>query len=342
MAYTTINKPTDYFNTKLYTGDGTDGREITGVGFQPDWCWFKARSTAYENQVYDVVRGATKRLVTNDTTAEGTQTNGLQSFDSDGFTVGNGNGTNVNAVTYASWNWLANGTGVSNTDGSITSTVSANTTSGFSIGTYTGNVTAGSTVGHGLGNVPKVVITKSTSHTSNWAFYHYSNGAGNRLVLNATDASSSNNGYWNSTDPSSSVFTLGDEGNDTNGSGKDYVFYAFAEKPGFSKFGSYTGNGSTDGTFIYTGFKPAMVIFKPTSTTGNWFILDNKRNTINPLTLSLFTNLSDAETGTYTSDFLSNGIKIRLSGNPNSSGVSYIYMAFAEEPLVGDNPATAR
>src|SRR5210317_849641 len=179
-----INKPTDYFNTLLHTGDGTDGRAITGVGFQPDWCWFKARNTAYENQVYDVVRGATKRLVTNDTTAEGTQANGLQSFDSDGFTVGNANGTNVNAVTYASWNWLASNTTASNTDGSITSTVSANTTSGFSIVSYTGNGTAGATIGHSLGSVPKMIIVKSRSDVGVWAVYNENIGNSNGLFLN--------------------------------------------------------------------------------------------------------------------------------------------------------------
>src|SRR6056300_965078 len=184
-----INKPTDYFNTLLHTGDGTDGRAITGVGFQPDWCWFKARNTAYENQVYDVVRGATKRLVTNDTTAEGTQANGLQSFDSDGFTVGNANGTNVNAVTYASWNWLASNTTASNTDGSITSTVSANTTSGFSIVSYTGTG-ANATVGHGLSSAPKVVITKNRDGTGNWEVYHgsISGMSGGFIELNQTTA----------------------------------------------------------------------------------------------------------------------------------------------------------
>jgi len=349
MAYTTINKPSDYFNTVLYTQNAT-ARSITGVGHQPDMVWFKDRGASdRDHRILDSVRGVGKLLKVNGSGAENTQADTLTSFDSDGFSLGvdsslyglNGDNGNNNV----SWNWKANGTGVSNTDGSITSTVSANTTSGFSIGTYTGNVTAGSTVGHGLGNVPKVVITKSTSHTSNWAFYHYSNGAGNRLVLNATDASSSNNGYWNSTDPSSSVFTLGDEGNDTNGSGKDYVFYAFAEKPGFSKFGSYTGNGSTDGTFVYTGFKPAFVMVKLTSGADDWQILDNKRNTFNIMNEYLRPNSSGSTTTNDVVDFLSNGFKLRTSaGSWNPSGGSFIYMAFAESPLVGTNniPATAR
>jgi hypothetical protein len=346
MAYTTIKKPSDYFNTKLYTGDGTDGREITGVGFQPDWCWFKARSTAYENQVYDVVRGATKRLVTNDTTAEGTQTNGLQSFDSDGFTVGNGNGTNVNAVTYASWNWLANGTGVSNTDGSITSTVSANTTSGFSIVTWTGNATASQSVGHGLNAVPKVILTKNTdSGTQPWKCYFSEVGNADYLQLNTTDVPTTS-GVWDNTTPSSSLIYIS---NDTgiNGSGNTIVAYCFAEKQGFSKFGSYIGNGnSSNGTFVYLGFKPAFIIFKMIDN-NDWYVFDNKRDgNYNPEgNKYLFPNSSIAE-GTATTkkmDFLSNGFKLYTAdGSQNQNGTTYIYMAFAEEPLVGDNPCTAR
>jgi len=347
MAYTTINKPTDYFNTKLYTGDGTDGREITGVGFQPDWCWFKARSTAYENQVYDVVRGATKRLVTNDTTAEGTQTNGLQSFDSDGFTVGNGNGTNVNAVTYASWNWLANGTGVSNTDGSITSTVSANTTSGFSIVSYTGNNTQGVTVGHGLGVAPKMIIFKSRNGTENWITYHDGIGNTKAIFLNLTNAeATASSNFWNNTSPTSSVFTLGDNSNH-NDTSADMIAYCFADVKGFSKFGSYTGNGNADGTFVYTGFKPSFVLVKRTDTTGyEWSIWDNKRDPFNLADTTLRPNSAATEStigSFYQIDMLSQGYKFRTSnGDVNDSGGTYIYMAFAEEPLVGDNPATAR
>jgi hypothetical protein len=346
MAYTTINKPTDYFNTKLYTGDGTDGREITGVGFQPDWCWFKARSTAYENQVYDVVRGATKRLVTNDTTAEGTQTNGLQSFDSDGFTVGNGNGTNVNAVTYASWNWLAGGTASSNTDGSITSTVSANTTSGFSIVSYTGNGTAGATVGHGLGSIPQVVITKERNGTAWWGGYFASLGNTKSIYLNQTNAADTSVQFWNNTSPTSSVFTVGNNSISNRAvGGSTYIAYCFAEKKGFSKFGSYTGNGNADGTFVYTGFKPAFVLVKLSSGADDWQILDNKRNTFNVMNEYLLPNSSSITITNNVVDFLSNGFKLRTSaGSWNPSGGTFIYMAFAESPLVGTNniPATAR
>jgi len=347
MAYTTINKSGDYFNTKLYAGNnGTNA--ITGVGFQPDFNWIKDRTSTGEHLLVDVIRGM-NNLRSNSTTAE--SANGSihqQSLDSDGFTVaGSAGNSNASGRNYASWNWKANGAGSANTDGDITSTVSANTTSGFSVGTYTGNLTAGATVGHGLGTAPKVVIVKSTSNAHNWAFYHYSNGAGNRLILNGTDASSSNNGYWNSTDPSSSVFTLGDEGNDTNGSGKNYVFYAFADVTGYSKFGSYVGNGSNDGTFVYTGFKPAFLMIKNTGTTENWNIWDNKRDTYNAVESRLYPNTNDAESTSDSNDFdfLSNGFKIRNNGgNQGASGNTYIYMAFAEAPLVGSNnvPATAR
>jgi hypothetical protein len=346
MAYTTINKPTDYFNTKLYTGDGTDGREITGVGFQPDWCWFKARSTAYENQVYDVVRGATKRLVTNDTTAEGTQTNGLQSFDSDGFTVGNGNGTNVNAVTYASWNWLAGGTASSNTDGSITSTVSANTTSGFSIVSYTGNGTAGATVGHGLGSIPQVVITKERNGTAWWGGYFASLGNTKSIYLNQTNSADTSVQFWNNTSPTSSVFTVGSNSISNRAvGGSTYIAYCFAEKKGFSKFGSYIGNGSTDGTFVYTGFKPSFVLQKKSSSTSDWVIYDNKRDPSNVVTQELKPNSSAAENSFTNIDILSNGFKQRADyAYTNNSGATYIYMAFAENPFVTSTgiPATAR
>src|SRR5210317_226438 len=340
-----INKPTDYFNTLLHTGDGTDGRAITGVGFQPDWCWFKARNTAYENQVYDVVRGATKRLVTNDTTAEGTQANGLQSFDSDGFTVGNANGTNVNAVTYASWNWLASNTTASNTDGSITSTVSANTTSGFSIVSYTGTG-ANATVGHGLGAVPRMIIVKNRDGVDSWVVQHGSLGAGKALNLDSTGAVQTYDPYWNGTEPTTSVFSIGTDGR-TNGSSEDFIGYCFAEKKGFSKFGSYTGNGSTDGPFVYTGFKPAWFMVKKSSAAGDsWVIIDNTRFPYNYVDKFIYADEADAESGSAERlDILSNGIKLRAT-HPfiNTSGATYIYMAFAESPLVGTNniPATAR
>jgi len=342
-----INKPSDYFNTVLYTGDGTSSQPQTGVGFQPDWVWIKIRSTTGGHGLYDVIRGATERLRSDSNNAESTATDGLTSFDSDGFTVGNNSSTGTSSETYASWNWLADNTsGSSNTDGSITSTVSANTTSGFSIVTYSGNSTAGATVGHGLGATPGMIIVKGRDAVINWQVYHQAIGNTNYLELDTTDASTASSARWNNTTPTSTVFTLG-TGTGVN-AGFDYVAYCFAEKKGFSKFGSYTGNGNSDGTFVYTGFKPAFLIRKRTDSAVAWYLHDNKRDGYNVTQKWLSPNDSDAESTTQVElrvDFLSNGFKMRdPNGAANASGGSYIYMAFAENPLVGTNniPATAR
>jgi hypothetical protein len=342
MAYSVINKPSDYFNTKLYTGNGST-QSITGVGFQPDLVWIKQRNgTGYHN-TYDAVRGSTERLQPNVTDAEVTVATSLTSFDSDGFSLGSNGDTNGSSNTTVAWNWLgANGT-ASNTDGSITSTVSANTTSGFSIVSYTGNGTAGATIGHGLGAVPKMFITKRLDAVSEWRVYNEATGANYLLQLNLTSAAI-DNATWNDTAPTSSVFSVSSTG-DVNASGGTYIAYCFADVQGFSKFGSYTGNGSTDGTFVYTGFKPAFIMTKRTDSTGNWLMYDNKRIGYNPSNYFLYPNLSNVE-DTANSEWLdlySNGFKIRAtSATVNGSGNSYIYMAFAEQPLVGDNPATAR
>ena len=356
MAYTTINKSSDHFNTKLYTGNATDDTAITGVGFTPSFLWGKNRTDAGTNHfLIDAVRGVTKELNTNNTSAEGTDATLIKSFDSDGFTLGDGS-LNQSAKNFVTWNWKANGQGSSNTDGSINTTyTSANTTAGFSISQYTGTG-ANATVGHGLGVAPKMIITKCTSHTSNWGVYHKSIGATKMLNLNQTNAEATNNGYFNNTDPTSSVFSLGDEGNDTNGSGKTYIAYCFAPVKGYSAMGSYTGNGSaTDGTFVYTGFVPAFVICKVTSTTDNWMMFTNKIGSSTDSTSGfnihsriLEANGSGAEQSVGSGqgiDFVSNGFKIREdNGNLNGSGATYIYMAFAEAPLVGSNniPCTAR
>ena len=343
MAYTTIKKPSDYFNTKLYTGNGST-QSITGVGFQSDWTWIKPRSTTGNHRITDAVRGATKQIYADLTNAENTNTNGLTAFGTDGFTVGSDSGYNGNGVTFASWNWLgANGTSA-NTDGSISSTVSANTTSGFSIVSWTGSG-ANATIGHGLGAEPKMIFLKIRTGTNNWQVYNKSIGSGNALFLNTTDASSSNTG-WQSTDATSSVFYVSG-GGAVNGSGQDLIAYCFAEKKGFSKFGSYTGNGNADGTFVYTGFKPAFVISKASSTTSNWHMWDNKRDIDNVIEHILWSNLANAEiTSGYTPiDFLSNGFKMRdNNGAWNGSGTTYIYMCFAENPFVTSTsvPATAR
>jgi len=346
MAYTNIKKPSEYFNTKLYTGNGTSGTDITGVGFQPDWLWIKERSSTSSHFIYDSIRGVNVKLSSNTTDADSTVSDSMTSFNSDGFTVGNNGATNENSQTYASWNWLANGAGVANTDGSISSTVSANTTSGFSIVTWTSTGSA-HTVGHGLNSTPAMIIMKGRHEANSWMVYHHKNTSApetDYLELNSTVATADYT-VWNDTAPTSSVFSLGTwSGNDAGGT---MVAYCFAEKQGYSKFGSYLGNGNADGTFIYTGFKPAFFVVKPYSTTGNWYCWDSKRSPINEIDGKyLELDASGAEAGTSSVvdlDFLSNGVKLRNTGGGfNGSGVSFIYMAFAEQPLVGDNPATAR
>ena len=344
MAYTTIKKPSDYFNTKLYTGTGSS-QSITGVGFQPDWTWVKARSINYDQNLFDAIRGTEKRLKANATSAEDTVSGSVTAFGTDGFTVGSDAGVNANTETFVAWNWLgANGT-ASNTDGSITSTVSANTTSGFSIVSFTGTG-ATATVGHGLGVKPDLIIAKNRTDAVDWYVYHSSLGATKNLRLNQTSAELTESAPWDNTEPTTSVISV-NNANGTNGSSKNLIFYCFAEKKGFSKFSSYVGNGSTDGTFVYTGFKPAFVIMKRSTTgdTASWYTYDNKRDSFNTMTKNVFPNLNNAENDDANNnlDFLSNGFKIRTtSGARNGNGITFIYMAFAEEPLVGDNPATAR
>jgi hypothetical protein len=351
MSYTNgLDKPSDYFNTKLTTGTGSS-QAVTGLGFQPDFLWGKRRDSTGNNTIFDVVRGITKGLETNSTGAEFTSTDYYDSFDSDGFTIasgssGCGNGSGQTAVQ---WNWLADNTsGSSNTDGSITSTVSANTTSGFSIVSYTGTG-AIATVGHGLGVAPAMIITKDrdSGGSGYWGVYHQSLGNTKALFLNLTNASGTNVAYWNNTSPTTSVFSLGD-GSTSNVSSENHIAYCFAGKQGYSKFGSYTGNGNADGTFVYTGFKPAFVIVKRTDTTNNWLMYDNKRDPDNLVGGLLFPNLSNAEdiqTTANVYDFTSNGFKARSTYvATNASGGTYIYMCFAEHPFVTSTgiPTTAR
>jgi len=346
MAYTTINKSGDYFNTKLYTGNGSTNA-ITGVGFQPDWTWIKKRNGTTWHNLYDAVRGVTKAIASNDTGAEDTRATGLTTFGTDGFTVGADNNANANGDTYASWNWKANGAGSANTTGTINSTVSANTTAGFSIVTYTGNGTGGATVGHGLGVAPSMIIEKGRSVTDDWLIYHKSIGATKGLALNNTTAEAASTGYWNDTAPTSSLFTIGNNGK-VNTNGGTHVAYCFAEKAGYSKFGSYTGTGDADGTFVYTGFKPAFILQKRTnSASTGWGIIDNTRSPINVSQNMLLANSTAVEdtSSAPAVDFLSNGFKWRTAdGWFNGGGDPHIFMAFAEAPLVGTNniPATAR
>ena len=357
MAYTTINKSSDHFNIKLNTGDGTTNKSFTGFGFQPDMIWNKIRSTSYAHWLYDAVRGAgaEKEISPNGTAGMGdndNQTDGyISSFDSDGFSVTGSSSSayfNQNNETYVNWYWKANGSGSSNTDGDITSTVSANTTSGFSIVQYTGNGSA-SNIGHGLGSALKCIIIKKTSATADWLMGHNSLHPTlpwkYGINLNNTDAVHESGSYFADTAPTTSVFRV--EANDeVNTSGQTYIAYCFAEKKGFSKFGSYTGNGSNNGAFIYTGFKPAWVIVKRTNTAEGWYIIDNKRTGFNEANYALIAQSNGSEeTGTNRINLLSNGFKATTSNTAvNASGDTYIYMSFAEAPLVGTNnvPCTAR
>ena len=349
MSYTNgLDKPTDYFNTLTYTGDGTDNRSITGLGFQPDFCWFKDRTGANSHNLFDSVRGVQKPLRSDSSGAELSGFDLFDSFDSDGFTVSGStaDNTNYNGSQFASWNWLgANGT-ASNTDGSITSSVSANTTAGFSIVSFTGNSTAGATVGHSLGTVPSMIILKSRNSTDLWFVQHTSLGATKFLRLNDTNASTTQTNVWNDTEPTSSVFSLGD-GSGTNGSSNNFIAYCFAEKKGYSKFGSYTGNGNANGTFVYTGMKSSFIMLKESSGTSDWSMYDNKREPFNVADSTLEANTSDAEAvvSGRPIDILSNGFKLRGdSSYTNESGQTYIYMAFAENPFVTSTgiPCTAR
>jgi hypothetical protein len=339
MPTPTIPAGNLYMNATLYTGTGgtqTVSNGVAGQSFQPDMVWIKSRSAATDNKLTDSVRGATKALISNTAGAETTDTNGLTAFGTSGFTLGTDTTYNNNAATYVGWNWKAGGTAVSNTAGTITSQVSANTTSGFSVVTYTGNGSAGATVGHGLGAAPSMFITKQRNGgvgSDNWQVYHTSLGNTQRIFLNLTDAASTTSAAWNNTSPTSSVFSLGTS-NAGNGNTNTYVAYCWAPIAGYSQFGSYTGNGSTDGPFIYTGFRPRFILFKKTNTTGNWIIYDSSRSTYNLTNLVLFPMANDAESTTDGADFLSNGFKLRsVAGTTNASGGTYIYAAFAENPF---------
>ena len=348
-----IDKPTDHFETKLYTGTGSSLAN-SSLNFQPDFTWIKGRSGATEHVLTDSVRGVTKELSSNDSGAEETVAQGLTAFGSNGFTVGTDGSYNTSSATYSSWNWKA-GTAFTNDAsatgiGTIDSTGSVNTDAGFSIMSYTGNGSAGANFAHGLEVKPACVIVKRRNASSNWQFVSKALsatpfGSGNYLKLNSTDGMGTNTAVWN-TEPTSSLIYL-QANSDTNASGGTYVCYAFAEKQGYSKFGSYTGNGSTDGTFVYTGFKPAFFLVKKSSAGGNWWsMFDNKRlASFNPVDARLFPNVANAESTSDSLDFVSNGVKFRATDTDyNGSGATYIYMSFAENPFVTSTgvPATAR
>ena len=351
MAYSTINDPSANFQTQLYTGNQST-LNVTNDGnsnLQPDWVWIKNRNGTNWPSMYDSNRGVEKQISSNVDNAQYSDVTGLTAFNTDGFTLGSHTNENTNSGTYVAWQWKANGgTNVSNTDGSITSTVQANTTSGFSIITYTGTG-ATATVGHGLGTTPNVIIAKNLTNTggaASWPVYHHKMGNTHYMKLDTTVAQIDSSGLWNDTSPTSSVFTI-NTSHQINASGGSFVAYCFAEKQGYSKFGSYIGNGNADGPFIYTGFKPAWLMIKRTDSTGEWIIMDHQRtdySNANPVDQVLYANDSTAEySETQGVDFLSNGFKQREGGAGwgNASGGTYIYMAFAEQTLVGTNNVIA-
>ena len=344
MAYSSITKPGDYFNTVLYTGN-TSGQSITGVGFQPDFLWIKSRSASYQHSLRDAARGSTKTIRSNGTNSEATQSDSVTSFDSDGFTLGADSNSfvNENSATYASWNWKG-GTTSGLSGGNITpSAYSYDATSGFGVYKYTGNGSADQTIPHGLGAIPQLIFYKRLDSSTNWVVQ--SNLLGNRvqLVLNGTDAENTDSRLSDSDNWTSTFFKVGSYG-DMNNNSSDHVAYVFCNVKGYCKVGTYTGNGNADGPFIYTGFRPAWILLKQTSTSGaGWRIHDIKRGISgNPEDETLYANSSSSESTGRNVDFLSNGFKLRTdSGDGNSSGATYIYMAFAENPFVANNSGTA-
>jgi hypothetical protein len=351
MAYTNIDDPSAYFHTQLYAGNGGT-QSITNNGnsdLQPDWIWIKSRSDSSFNALTDSTRGTSKRLYTNSTSAEETHSDRVTAFNSDGFSLGASSLVNTNTYNYAAWQWKANGgTTATNSDGSTDTTVQANTDAGFSIITWTGTGSA-TTLGHGLGVAPAMLIVKNRTTAVDWAVYHKDlTDAGYVIALNSTDGEvDSGTNRWNHTDPTSSVFSVG-SGQQTNQNTNSMVCYAFAEKQGYSKVGKYVGNGSTDGAFAYTGFKPAFILFKKSSDSGdNWMVYDNKRPGYNVTDQALHPNSSAAEYDNANAniDLLSNGFKLRSSfGWVNQTSHTYIFMAFAENPFTTSTgiPTTAR
>jgi hypothetical protein len=342
MAEYITFQPRDYFNTTIWTGNSTDDRAITGVGFSPNFVWIKDRTAVYRHLLFDTLRGATYKIESSDSDAQTTETDSLKSFDADGYTLGTGSPVNT-ASTYVGWNWNAGTTSVPS-GGSITpSGVSYSATSGISIITYTGTGATSNTIAHGLGAVPKFMIFKNLDAIMDWATYHEAMGNTDYMILNTAAAEAASTTRWNDTSPTSTLFTIGNT-DKLNSSGVDYVAYVFADVRGYSKFSSYKGNGNADGPFVYTGFRPAWLMIKSYSATGYWMMYDNKREGYNEANDRLIANTTAIE-GASAVDILSNGFKLRGTDTYfNGSGTSYTYMAFAEFPIVSSNdiPGTAR
>ena len=356
MAYTTIDDPSEYFTITLYTGNGQDNRAITNSAnagnFQPDWLWYKERSSTSSHRVFDSSRGASKRIEPDTTTGEETDTSNQKSFDSNGFTVGTSGSTNANGDTYVAWQWKANGGTTTTNDasstsvGNLDSVYQANTTAGFSIVTWTGTHPGNHYVAHGVGKALGCIIFKNRSDSANWQVRHGDTAAYHLNPLNDTDAVSQDNNLGHGMD--SSTFALQNSNLD-NGDGDSMVAYCFAPIQGYSHFGSYTGNGSNEGTFVYTGFKPAWIMRKCTSHAEQWSLQDTTRspfNDPNDSNLLIPSNSNAEATNTNLSiDILSNGFKCRSSdGAGNGSSRTYIYLAFAEHPFVSSKgvPVHAR
>ena len=349
-AYTTIDDPEAHFQCKIYAGTGsTLSPTLDGdTDMQPDIVWIKAHNYTSDHRLFDAVRGATKMIKPSETEVEGTESTALTAFNSDGFTVGTSGDVNNSSYDYIAWCWKANGSGSSNGNGSISSTVSANTTAGISIVKW-GATGSNATIGHGLGVAPTFLISKNLETVTNWYVYHgLGMGPTKYMKPNLNVAEFADSAGWQDTAPTSSVFSVGTNSS-INNSGDDTITYCFAEKQGFSKFGSYTGNGNADGPMLFTGMKPALVVVKRSNSTGSWNVFDNKREGFNADNSNLYWNTNSAEQTdsdrTNPIDFLSNGFKMRgTDTDVNGSGSTYIYMAFAESPFVNSNgvPNNAR
>jgi hypothetical protein len=349
MPEVDIKDPREYFKPVLYTGNSSSTQAISGVGFQPDFVWIKNRNSSTDHLLFDSVRGVTSVLKTVGSGAQETDANAFKSFDSDGFTLGtstSGNPTKNNGDPYVAWCWKAGNGTSTNTNGSITSTVSANTTAGFSVVSYTSQSSAPQTVGHGLSTAPSFIITKDRDGTDWWGVYHSALGPTKALFLNSNSDPATSSAYWNNTAPTSSVFTINTDGiSHKVGTSNRYIAYCWAEVPSYSFFGTYQGNGSSDGPFVYTGFQPAFVMIKRSDTSNNWLMYDTSRYFPNPNDSVIYANLSAGEQTSAGDpiDILSNGFKLRANSSATNAG-TYIYMALAEHPFGGSNvyPAPAR